>query len=247
MGTRSNRALQVSLSSGKLVRQFVDSFDRTQTNLGTPASRKGLFAEEPLNRPTIVPTGPLLLDIVDGEKLITASSHGFLRAWDTRNHVDSIFSVPDVCGAASFCTLKVLGRLFAFVGSWDSVGIMQVDVERRQVVKVIQQQQPGTWVTSIRVMEDKRTLVVASSLGPVRIWDAPSGKALGTLVHPDGVTVSQVVVQGSYIFTSGSDGAVRKWRRVTENEFEHTLAIEVQHDGAPAVAVAKVDCTRAPP
>ena len=181
------------------MREFVDSFDRTEINLGSPSCRKGLFKEEPLHRGTAVPTAPLLLCIAEGEKwalpghgLITASSHGFLRAWDTQS-ADSLFSVPTVCGASAFCQMKVLGRLFVFVGSWDSAGIMQVDMERKQVVKVLHQGQPGSWVTSISLMEDKTTLVVACSLGPVRIWDAPSGKTLGALAHPEGVTVSQAV------------------------------------------------------
>ena len=223
---------------------------------------------------------PLLMHVVDGmkwntesEALITASSHGFLRVWDTET-ADSICSIPEASATTALCTMKVLGRLFAFVGSWDSRGILQVDLERKQVVKVIHQRQPGTWVTSISMMDDKRTLVVANSLGPVRIWDAPSGTDVASLEHPNEVSVAQVsllrvflttaspchscsrvtfnviylqvVLHGQHIFTAASDGVVRKWRRDAEQQvFEQTLEIQVQckAKSAAAITVTKVTLT----
>jgi len=248
VGTRNNKALQYALSTGGLQREYVDNFAPNETNVGSPVCRTGMFVNEPLHCPTSVPVAPLLLHLGEAGSLLetgenalfTASSHGFVRLWET-DSADSIFSVPDVTGASALCVIKILGRTFAFVGSWDSTGILQIDIVKGTVTKRMSCEQPGTWVNTICMMDDKRTLLATCSIGPVHIFDAPSGRALATISHPDGVTISQVLTFGSFVFTSGSDGVIRKWKiNVDSQEIELLLEIQGDDCHAPAIAIAKV-------
>ena len=115
------------------------------------------------------------------------------------------------------------GRLLAATGSDNLIRIWQVE----QAYRTGQEQYPeprlfsghdgapGTFralVWEVIFSPDGRLLVSAGGDGTVRVWEAASGKLLGTyLAHPGGATCLSISKDGSRLASGGLDGSLKIW------------------------------------
>ncbi|MCI0633149.1 MAG: protein kinase [Actinobacteria bacterium] len=97
------------------------------------------------------------------------------------------------------------GRLVAGEG-WDSVFVWAVD--DAQIVAQIPEQQ----VNALAFSPDGRSLVTGSLEGGVKVWEARTGRQLGSMTGNVGKVLDLAFSpEGEKLATSSSDGAVRLW------------------------------------
>jgi WD40 repeat protein len=76
----------------------------------------------------------------------------------------------------------------------------------------------GKEIVSIRLSQNGRTAVTASTDGSVRVWDAESGKQRHLMRHDKWVCVAGLSPDGRLIASSGLDNTVRLWETATGKE-----------------------------
>jgi len=159
-----------------------------------------------------------------------------VRLWDPKSGA-GLSTLLTGAAVTAMGVMKVEGVQYAFLGSWSSTGVLQVRVDSGLVQNSLRSGTPGSWITSIAPGKDDRTLFTASSDGGVYIWDIPTRKRVKVLRHPEGVSIAHIAATADALFSSGSDGLVRKWALDGEAV---TLTLEVDTERAPSIALATI-------
>ncbi|HEX4960179.1 MAG TPA: TIR domain-containing protein [Thermoanaerobaculia bacterium] len=151
--------------------------------------------------------------VIDGRRVISASSDRTLRIWDLesgqmlrtlKGHIDWVKAVAVVDGRR------------AVSGSADDT-LLLWDLETGQTLRIFQGHAAG--INAVAVI-DSRRFVSASSDRTLRVWDLESGQTLQTLEgHSDWVN-AVVVVDNRRIVSASTDGTLRVWDLETGETFK---------------------------
>jgi WD40 repeat protein len=163
----------------------------------------------------------------DGQRIASASSDGFVKVWDARtDRVTAQFSGhAEASGrrVVIFCVAwHPRGHLIASAGL-DTVRVCDAQTDREVFRLPVTPGTIGVPYCAVAFSHDGRYLVTGNVSGAVRVWDAETGRAVGTL-GPHGREIRGVVFSrgGEHLAVASSDGVVKLWdaKRLDRQQFD---------------------------
>jgi WD40 repeat protein/tRNA A-37 threonylcarbamoyl transferase component Bud32 len=184
-----------------------------------------------------VPSGQMVHGLsfsARGDRLLTTSSDGGARLWDTTTGKELRRIGNNVVGTYSLAALSGDARL-AVVTAWR--GVVEVrDVEGDRVVCSLGSQQRAVLVHAAVFLPGGGQVVTASFDG-IRLWDAVTGKELQHFGAGSSSQVLAVTPDGKRVLSGGMDGAVRVWDPASGTE----VGLLLGHRGPVTVLVVSPD------
>lgn len=142
----------------------------------------------------------------DGKLVVTASTNGTARVWDSGTGVTQVTFVGHQ--ATINCALFSPDRNFIATASRDSFACVW---EIGTATKVARLSGHTDWVISARFSPDGKRIVTASFDNTARVWDLATQKMLHVLQHNGNVYNAEFDVTGQYIVTASEDGTACIW------------------------------------
>jgi WD40 repeat protein len=191
----------------------------------------------------------------DGQRVMTRTADGVLSVWgaDTGRLAAAPRTFKLAIRRAAFSpdgrriVIVAAGRSGA---NWDGriitlagASIAQVlDVGTGEITAALQHQDE---ITSAEFSRDGTRVVTSSKDKSVRIWEAATGRAIGTaLLHPADVRAAMFTPDGRRVVTGSSDGMIRVWDPIGGeivgpfHDGKRLDHLQLSPDGRRVVAVA---------
>lgn len=146
----------------------------------------------------------------DGRTIVTGGADGTARRWDVEAR--RIVGAPlrhqaeldDIAFSAD-------GERIVTVDNDLSAGLWNARTGRLERVFQIQSQEPADAFTAADVSSDGRSVVLATLLSGVQVFDLRTGRAVGALAHGEPVNDAGFNADGTRVISASDDGEVRIW------------------------------------